>query len=265
MDESATPLDDPERWLPAAEYEGLYEVSSLGRVRSLPRPGTLGGILKPQRKRYFTVNLYRDGKMRTVTVHSLVARAFLKPRPEGHQVCHGPAGCYVNAAANLSYGTAAKNLGPDKYRDGTMQAGVRNGNARLTDEIVSQCRTRIAAGESRRALAREFGVSKPTMDHAVKGATWQHVPVIAVPARPPRDMAQYAYVQIAGRMESAIGAGGLAAGTKLPSLREIAEQNDVSMGTAFKVVALLRAGGLIVTRGFSGSYVLPPDERVPQD
>lgn len=181
MDQSITPSGEPERWLPAVGWEGLYEVSGLGRVRSLPRLGTYGKILKPQggarhRRRYLTVGLTRDGKTSSVSVHVLVARAFLGPVPTGLEVCHGPGGSLDNRAANLSYGTHAKNAGPDKHRDGTMPIGIQAHSAKLNDNIVSGCRIRAAAGESFTSLAREFGVIPKTMRLAVLGQTWKHVP-----------------------------------------------------------------------------------------
>ena len=172
-------MDDtiPERWLPVVGYEDLYEVSDLGKVRSLRGRHGIGCMLKPQVKRYLQVNLYRDGKMRSFTVHGLVACAFLGPRQEGLEVCHGPAGRWENAVANLAYGTPVKNRGPDKHRDGTIQIGTRHGLARLNDEIVRECRRRAIAGEPTGALAREFGVSASTMRCAVNGSTWRHVPL----------------------------------------------------------------------------------------
>ena len=165
-----------ERWLPVVDYEGLYEVSDLGRVRSLPRNGTLGGLIRTRPAvHHFRVNLWRDDKMETVPVHTLVARAFLGPRPEGQEVCHGPAGTWVNDLANLSYGTPAKNLGPDKRRDGTMQEGVRNGKAKLDDALVRDIRARHAAGESKHSLARNFDVSRPTVTAVINRDTWRHV------------------------------------------------------------------------------------------
>ena len=48
-------------------------------------------------------------------------------------------------------------------------------NAELTADIVRQARKRNAAGEAQAALAREFGVAKATMRHAIVGLTWKHV------------------------------------------------------------------------------------------
>lgn len=185
MDESAIPAVELERWLPVPDYEGLYEVSSLGHVCGLDRMirtvhGNMrlwrGRVIKPRMgERYLIIGLWRDGEPRTFFVHLLVARAFLGAPPEGHEVCHGPAGNLDNSLANLSYGTRAKNNGPDKDRDGTHGLGTRNPQAKLTDEIVRECRARAAAGESQHSLARAFGVSQGAIRLAVIGVTWRHV------------------------------------------------------------------------------------------
>jgi hypothetical protein len=133
------------------------------------------------------VGLRLDGKSRTFTVHRLVARAFLGPCPEGHEVCHGPAGRRDNRLVNLSYGTKSKNNGEDKRRDGTLPVGVLNPRAILTAEIVRECRARVAAGESCSALAREFGVSDKAMLEAVAGGAWRHIaqPPLLLPDQEP--------------------------------------------------------------------------------
>jgi hypothetical protein len=57
-----------------------------------------------------------------------------------------------------------------------QSAGESHHSAKLTDAIVVECRHRHTAGESQRALAREFGVSATVMNQAIRGKTWQHVP-----------------------------------------------------------------------------------------
>ena len=176
MEQLVMCFDEPERWLPVPDYEGMYEVSDFGRVRSLPRKYAGGRILKQSMSAGgLAVGLSRDGKGRTVRVHILVTRAFLGPCPEGQEVCHGPAGRLDNRLVNLSYGTHLKNCGEDMRRDGTIPAGVRNGRAILTDEIVLELRARVAAGESCRALAMELGVVDTSVMDAVAGTAWRHV------------------------------------------------------------------------------------------
>lgn len=112
-----------EIWLPVVEYEGLYEVSNLGRVRSLDRIDVVsrrlkGRVLKQalNSRGYLHVVLC-NVKPKTHLVHSLVAVSFIGPRPDGHDVCHGPAGKLDNSVENLSYGSRRKNSADDRNRD----------------------------------------------------------------------------------------------------------------------------------------------------
>lgn len=69
-----------ELWKPIKDYEGLYEVSNLGRIKSLHYYGGDRQIVMSQHKRndgYLTIGLSKDGKVKTFTVHRIVASAFL--------------------------------------------------------------------------------------------------------------------------------------------------------------------------------------------
>jgi HNH endonuclease/NUMOD4 motif len=107
----------PEQWLPIADYEGLYEVSDLGRVRSLPRETTSGlrggKILKPQPTNNFghlKAHLSRNSKVKQVTIHRLVLAAFVGPCPEGMEVRHLNGNAGDNRLSNLAYGTKTENV-----------------------------------------------------------------------------------------------------------------------------------------------------------
>ena len=174
-----------ERWLPVVGFEGYYEVSNLGRVRSVDRIVRHGKHFQPLRGKilaqttsdygYRKVSLYRGSKHTLRSVHILVAAAFIGPRPKGMEVRHGPNGKLDNTPANLSYGTPAENA-QDKRRDGTHFEGTRLPQAKLTETAVRQCRARYAAGGvTMRGLADEFGVGLTTMWHALRGNGWKHV------------------------------------------------------------------------------------------
>lgn len=115
-----------EVWKPIAGYEGYYEVSSYGNVRSLDRLDSLGRrragtILKPQnlKSSYGKVDLRRNGTVKQYRVHKLVAITFFGDRSsEGLIVLHGPNGYTDNSVSNLSWGTHSDNE-YDKQRDGT--------------------------------------------------------------------------------------------------------------------------------------------------
>ena len=105
-----------ERWLPVTGWPG-YHVSSLGRVRSVPRVlgdgRRAGGVILRQRadaKGYPRVHLSDGTRQRTVRVHVLVAAAFLGPRPPGMQILHRNDDHSGNDVDSLSYGTARQNV-----------------------------------------------------------------------------------------------------------------------------------------------------------
>lgn len=110
-------MDLSENWLPVVGYEGIYEVSDLGRVRALPRIDAQGGnrrlrVFKPSRMDAWGhrgVTLRRDGVIRSFYVHSLVLEAFVGPRPPGMEGCHWNDVPDDNRLTNLRWGTRSEN------------------------------------------------------------------------------------------------------------------------------------------------------------
>lgn len=118
-----------ETWKPVREWNGLYEVSNGGRVRSIDRivlyPNGVeqhfrSRVLRPAKtsKGYRVVMLHNQSRRKSVRVHSLVLDAFVGPRPEGMEVCHGPGGPGDNRLENLRWGTSSDNS-LDQVADGT--------------------------------------------------------------------------------------------------------------------------------------------------
>jgi len=119
-----------ELWRPVVGYEGLYEVSNMGRVRSLPGKRWngqaihefKGRILRPQSKtRYLQVTLSKNGKVKSIKIHQLVAEAFLPPCPgtQGKQ-----SHCYqIDHINNNSRDNRARNLQwLTRYENGYLKA-----------------------------------------------------------------------------------------------------------------------------------------------
>lgn len=116
-------MDLAERWAPIKGYEGAYEVSSLGQIRSLPGHYRHAKILKPGTigKGYQGVSLCLDGKVKGFYVHHLVAAAFIGPRPEGLDVCHNNGDQTDNRIENLRYDTVNGNM-RDSIAHGTHRS-----------------------------------------------------------------------------------------------------------------------------------------------
>lgn len=126
-----------EEWRPVLGAEDSYEVSDLGRVRSVDRyvrcgwrgAGrrlVLGRILRPGRmvSGHLSVAI---GKNNSRTVHSLVMQAFVGPPPEGLEVRHLDGVPSNNVRSNLKYGTRSENI-EDDYRHGVRKHGKRGGS-----------------------------------------------------------------------------------------------------------------------------------------
>ena len=171
-----------ELWLPVVGYEGLYDVSNWGRVRSLDKwvKNQSGAYFKPGRilklcpGHYPNVKLSKAGVLRTREVHVLVAEAFLGPCPEGMEVCHGPGGKKDNRLCNLSYGTHSQNQ-LDKYRDGTMTCGEKRFNAVLTAPLAREIKLRHKKGEPCRQIAEHLNLPLMSVRHCAKHRSWKHI------------------------------------------------------------------------------------------
>jgi hypothetical protein len=118
-----TQLTRTHMWRPVVGYEGHYEVSDAGRVRSLKRGRVALLKYRVSTKGYPFVQLYLNGKQITRYVHALVAEAFNGPRPDGLEVRHLDGDNTNNVPSNLTYGTHAENI-QDAIRHGTF-VGLR--------------------------------------------------------------------------------------------------------------------------------------------
>ena len=109
-----------EKWLPIKEYEGLYEVSNYGRVRSLNyRKKGVRKVLKCYARLgyYIKVSLVKDGVRKYYRVHRLVAQAFLPQPMEGQtQVEHINTDKRDNRVQNLRWVSPKGNMANELTR-----------------------------------------------------------------------------------------------------------------------------------------------------
>ena len=172
-----------EIWKAIPGFEGYYEVSSDGRIRSIERYIESGGlkahvrcirdrILKPSLSNgYRSVVLWKNHVQTTMRVQHAVAACFIGPRPIGMYVCHKDGNRINNHVSNLYYGTPSENTA-DAMRHGTIKLGEYAPASRLSAEQVNAIRARVGA-ETQTRLAKEFGTSQAQISRIVNRQKWR--------------------------------------------------------------------------------------------
>lgn len=156
-----------ENWRGIAGYPN-YSVSDHGRVMN----SVTGKILKANVSGpgYLAVALCPGP--RTSAVHRLVAAAFVSRPDDATCVNHINHDRQDNRAVNLEWVTQRGNIN-HAVLHGRMASGERHGQSKLTADAVREIRSRLAAGETGRALAKAFGVCPHTISSIKRRAHWK--------------------------------------------------------------------------------------------
>ena len=177
-----------EIWRSVAGFDGIYEISNAGRVRSVPRVVAVSGsVLRPYVRRvrerilraspgeygHLSVTLWREHVKTIARVHVLVLEAFVGPRPEGLYGCHDDGCASNNHLANLYWGTPKQNAA-DRVRHGTHQQGSQIPWAKFTEADVARIRS-LKGRVSQSKLAAEYGVRQGHISRVMNGRQWRHV------------------------------------------------------------------------------------------
>ena len=175
-----------EEWRPVAEAGGVYEVSSLGRIRSRKRAGE-PRIMSPQltTKGYPSVGPRIGGRSRRVHVHTLALRAFVGPRPAGHGASHLDGSRTNNRLDNLRWETPAEN-NARKIGHGTIPRGEGHARSKLDDATVREIMRLAATGMDHKDVGRAVGVSRSRVSKIACGREWTHVTGLSAESAPRR-------------------------------------------------------------------------------
>ena len=173
-----------ERWRAVVGYEGFYEVSDQGNVRSLPREVVYpkggvkvwhGRVLSPSIRRYGRryVTLSVGNVVRSFSIARLMLEAFVGPA-NGRMALHKDGSRDNDTLPNLYWGTNVENMS-DKVKNGNSLKGSRHHKAQVTEEQVLAMRARLDAGEDYRAVSAEFGMSLTATQAIKHRRTWKHL------------------------------------------------------------------------------------------
>jgi len=189
-------MEEVEVWKPVVGYEGLYEVSSLGRLKRLPRTAGAGEatrslsekIMKPGKHSfgYSQFTLTKGGETENVLLHRLVLEAFDGPPPSpGLLALHGDGDPSNNRRNNLRWGTHKDNV-EDSILHGTIYSGAKHHSSKLTDEDVHQIRRLADAGAPFAWIGSQYGIAYQNAARIGRRQVWRHLPERSWPEPPER-------------------------------------------------------------------------------
>lgn len=177
-----------EVWLDIKDFEGFYQVSNCGRIRSKTRISNSSKsgksykrilnsrIIRPNftRGSYMSVGLHKNGKAKTMSLHRLVAAAFLENPDNLPEVNHIDSNPINNHVENLEWCSTLDN------RLHAMEFGKWNFKgekavfSKLTNEKVLTIRANIE-NKSIAKLAAEFGVTRKCISNILNRRSWTHI------------------------------------------------------------------------------------------
>lgn len=183
-----------EVWKPVVGYEGYYEVSNLGRVKTaaifIRHDGNWseeGGYVKKIKIRnqqtnrygYKTIKLCKLGNCKQARVHRLVAEAFIDTDNLNNQINHIDGDKTNNIVSNLEWVTAAENM-RHAWETGLVNKdhtiGSKHHNALLDEQKVVEIRKLYKAGGiTQKEIAEMYSVKFGTIKDVLSNRTWNHV------------------------------------------------------------------------------------------
>ena len=168
-----------ENWKVVKDYEGYYEISDLGNVRSLDRRYTdsigrnvfkKGRVQKKYiRRNYYSVWLNKDNKSTPFTIHRLVALSFL-PKSEKQYVNHIDGDKLNNEWYNLEFCTARENtMHAIENKLIVFKTGEKSRNSKLKENQVIFI---LSSNLTQQELADKFDVSRSNISCIRRGKSW---------------------------------------------------------------------------------------------
>jgi hypothetical protein len=177
-----------EIWKDVKDYEGFYQISNLGNVKSLDRViqkynnierritdfKIKGKLLKPKTRKdgYKVLYFQLDGVRKEFYVHHLVIMNFIGERPKGYHICHGDGNRSNNNLDNLRYATPKENTF-DSVKHGTcyFKLGSKNPFAKLKESDIAYIIKNIGI-KTQVQLAEMFNVTRQAISSVQRRKNW---------------------------------------------------------------------------------------------
>jgi len=169
------------KWVDIPGWETRYSISEYGHVRSKDMVvGAKSGATATRKGRlltqvlknsgYFAVTLTNGVDRPQITIHRLVARAFIGECPIGLHVLHNDGDKLHNHHSNLRYGTPAENVA-DTAKHGRQRAGAAHPMAKLDEDAVRHIRT---SKRNNMFMAALYQVTAAHISAIRRNKAWQH-------------------------------------------------------------------------------------------
>lgn len=164
-----------EIWLPVVGYENLYEISNLGRVKSLSKVGSKKELIRKTgtdvRNGYVTIILRKNNIPLTKRVHSLVVEAFLKIKTNRKIVCnHKDGNKQNNKLSNLEVISQKENV-LHSIRSGNTRIPIKDEryNSKIKESDFQTLNNLFKEGKTSKEIAKIFNVNPTTISRIRSG------------------------------------------------------------------------------------------------
>lgn len=175
-----------EIWKDIKDYEGSYQVSNIGNIRSLDREvfnngnkslcNVKGRVLKPTKDKggYLYVSLVKNKvAVKSVKIHRLVAFHFCDGYREGLEVNHIDGIRDNNIFTNLEWVTRSENI-RDTYKRGRNTNGEKNNASKLKNEDIGVIASLYDSGIKQSIIANAYGVSQVTISNIIRNKHYKN-------------------------------------------------------------------------------------------
>lgn len=171
-----------EKWKNIPGFEGLYQVSDSGRIRSFYKRGHsllnyLPKILnypKPSKNQYLLVGLRKDKKTIMFRMHRLVLLAFQGYPPKGFECAHLNGKKNDNRLRNLRWVSNSENKEHNRIH-GVMPIGEKSKKSKLKEAQVYEIKKLYKEGMSQKKIAEKFCISQQHVSGISNNQKWKHI------------------------------------------------------------------------------------------